>query len=148
VADWQRHLDRGGDDAEATGGVELQLEEEKRLLEPELMEDLAKVASLFLVLSGIKGFFYLFGIFRPSWLTSLVDRLGLDGLLIFSCALWMTIGCRLFVGLLIIGIVVAVQTLFIGGFVAPNMLRLGMTVAEDAVYLGAGILLGLIFRRR
>jgi len=150
MADWERFLhDDEDDDIDAGENPEddLIFIEDQQFVNPTVLEDLARIFSIFLILSVIKMFIFLFSLFRSSWFTGLIDYAGFESLLIGSCALWITLSNRFTVSLAIIGVVLVLQILFIGGLLDRSMINLGRAFATDAIAFSSGVLVALVFRR-
>ena len=150
MADWLRSLRNRDDDnivVHPDLENEIELGEERQYVSPVIKEDLARITSIFLPALGTKFVLIAIGLFWPSWLTALINQVGLDSLIVFSCAVWIVASGRFLVGLGVIGIVVLSQLLIIGGLIERNMLGIGRAIAIDAISFSAGALLALFFRR-
>ena len=148
MADWLRML-RNDDEIEIHPSIESELrqQESQPYLSSSFREDVARIASLFIIASLLKIFFLVVGVFKPSWLTALVEQVGFDSLIIVSCSFWIVAGGRFFSGIAITAVVVLLQLLLIGGLIDRNTLEIGRALALDAISLSLGALLGLFFRR-
>ena len=138
MSDWLRGTDQNNDEPR---------EEEPRFINPIFLEDLGRITSLFLVLLFIKLFFSITGLIYPSWLTDAIGYVNLDNLLVLSCASWIVVSGRLFIGMTIIKTVMIFQLLIIGGFLGQHILAVARALAVDAISFCSGIILALPFRR-